>query len=335
MTNSLFPRFDGSLFREYRDPIMGLAILIIVVFHFHPEANYLHLIDRYGWAGVDMFIFVSAIGLCYSLSYKPQLLNFFKRRIVRIIPTWWLFLTGIVVVSLIAHKSHPGTIVELLCYYTGIGWWLNGLFDAPMFVYYYEWYVPTQLGLYLIFPLLFYIPRKYLPLVWTFILMCVELMLRKEVLVSIYFSYSRLLTFLTGILFFKFFIEEIPEKVKSRGYGHYVALCMLVIAILLRVSGLIKLMVFFSLIMPFTFYILASVLKAVKINGYPVLSYIGTISLEIYLVHVYWHVPTIRLGGVILDGDMLLVPKIIISILLAIALKYTIKSVSFLNEQLK
>ena len=40
-------------------------------------------------------------------------------------------------------------------------------------------------------------------------------------------------------------------------------------------------------------------------------------------------------GGVILDGDMLLVPKIIISILLAIALKYTIKSVSFLNEQLK
>ena len=329
------PRFDNGLVREYRGPIMGLAIAIIVIFHFHPESSFLHLLNKYGWAGVDMFIFVSAIGLCYSLNTKPQVWNFYKRRILRIIPTWWLFLTTIIVVSIIAHKPHPSTFVQYLCYYTGVGWWLNGLFERPLFIYYYEWYVPTQLALYLAFPLLFYIPRKIFPMVYVLGLIGVELMLKNDVLSSVSTSYPRLLSFLVGIIYYRFFFDDTKnnENEYIRGRGHIVALSMLIIGISLRLCGAIGLMVFFSMMMPFVFYLLAVLLKGLRLSKYPVLDFFGSISLELYLVHIYWHVPVVKLGGVTINGDILLIPKFILSLFLALCLKWGVELFRyFLNK---
>ena len=73
---------------------MGFAILWIMFFHsdISIENAALRTFQQLGYGGVDLFIFASGIGCRYSLDKNPEPLAFLKRRAVRLLPTWWLFL---------------------------------------------------------------------------------------------------------------------------------------------------------------------------------------------------------------------------------------------------
>lgn len=78
---------------------MGLSILAVMFFHFGIEMPLLHTISLYGWIGVDMFIFLSAIGLCFSLEKNPCITDYYKRRLLRILPTWWTYMIVVVMLN--------------------------------------------------------------------------------------------------------------------------------------------------------------------------------------------------------------------------------------------
>jgi peptidoglycan/LPS O-acetylase OafA/YrhL len=77
---------------KYRTELMGVAIFWIFFYHTGVDIPILHGLFSVGWIGVEIFFFVSGFGLCASLQKNPSTGSFYKRRLVRILPTWWLIL---------------------------------------------------------------------------------------------------------------------------------------------------------------------------------------------------------------------------------------------------
>lgn len=69
---------------------MGFAILWVMYFHiplkFATEVGW--FIHRIGFYGVDIFLFLSGLGVYYSLTKRPNVLGFYKARLVRILPAY-------------------------------------------------------------------------------------------------------------------------------------------------------------------------------------------------------------------------------------------------------
>ena len=123
----------------YRSELMGWAILWIMMLHFtFNQISVLGFIAQYGFAGVDIFMLVSGMGLFFSL--EKDNLRFYKKRLLRIFPTYYLL--GIIY-SLFLFQD---TIIDYLFRYTTIGFWAGGIYG--------EWYVPSIVMLYIFAPLI-------------------------------------------------------------------------------------------------------------------------------------------------------------------------------------
>lgn len=93
----------------YRGELMGLAILLILTFHaflYTSASEDLKAITRMGRIGVDIFLILSAIGLYFSLKKNSSLSIFYKRRFVRILPTYLLLATPYFLYT--AYTKHTG-----------------------------------------------------------------------------------------------------------------------------------------------------------------------------------------------------------------------------------
>lgn len=78
--------FDLS---KYRGALMGAAMLIIILFHMPlSRSSAFFGLARCGNVGVDMFLFLSGIGLWYAWTKSPSFKNFYWRRYIRIYPAW-------------------------------------------------------------------------------------------------------------------------------------------------------------------------------------------------------------------------------------------------------
>lgn len=86
-----FSLFD---FSKYRTELMGLAIVMVVFHHLTLRTSAGLLGKGYmflrvtGAMGVDIFLFLSGLGLFYSFRKNPDIKAFYKKRLIRIIPTY-------------------------------------------------------------------------------------------------------------------------------------------------------------------------------------------------------------------------------------------------------
>jgi len=125
----------------YRSELMGWAILWIMMLHFtFNQINTLGFIAQYGFAGVDIFMLVSGLGLYYSLDKDRHIVRFYKKRLLRIFPTYYIL--GIIPSLLLLDDN----LLSYIFRYTTIGFWIGGL--------YWEWYIPSLIVLYFISPIL-------------------------------------------------------------------------------------------------------------------------------------------------------------------------------------
>ena len=68
---------------------MGAAMLFVMFFHVSmPKSELMYGVVRCGNIGVDMFLFLSGIGLWFSWTKTPSLRYFYWRRYIRIYPAW-------------------------------------------------------------------------------------------------------------------------------------------------------------------------------------------------------------------------------------------------------
>lgn len=151
---------DYSIISRHRAKLMGVAALWIYVFHILPAPAFsneegLELIwwyfRRVGFCGVDMFLFLSGLGLTYSMEKHPvagvgDCLRFWAQRFYRI---YVVFL--------------PFAVIFALLDGWGIGLFLRRLVCLDQFgnkLYNFCWYVCCILLLYLLSPGLYRLVRR-------------------------------------------------------------------------------------------------------------------------------------------------------------------------------
>lgn len=165
---------DNMIFNnisKYRSSLMGIAMLSVFLFHSMGDwmPPFIHNIAANGAVGVDVFLFLSAMGLTYSITKNPSVMAFYKRRVWRIMPTYWLvmscvylFVFALMVVHIMPESYYPipRNGWQIVQAYTTLGYWMkDGI--------YYLWYIPAILLLYLLFP---FIHKIFMVSKWTYVL---------------------------------------------------------------------------------------------------------------------------------------------------------------------
>lgn len=134
-------------FSKYRTELMGLAIIMVVFHHLTLRTSVGLLGKGYmflrvtGAMGVDIFLFLSGLGLFYSFRKNPDTKIFYKKRILRIIPTYLIICTPFYVVQYLIGNTVD--IKGFLLHLSLISYWIDGSCD---------WYIAAIIVLYALFP---------------------------------------------------------------------------------------------------------------------------------------------------------------------------------------
>lgn len=137
---------------RYRGELMGTAMLFVILFHVGlPREDAFFGLRRMGNIGVDIFLFLSGMGLWFSWTKQPSFRHFYLRRFLRIIPAWILiaslyYIPDYLNLEITGHRGHSTNFIDLIGDIT-INWdfWLH---DELTF-----WYIPAIMFLYLVSPL--------------------------------------------------------------------------------------------------------------------------------------------------------------------------------------
>lgn len=316
-----FSRFlvNADDIRTYRSALMGVAILWVMFFHGGVRLP----IFVKGYIGVDIFFFLSAIGLCYSFDKNPDLWSFYKKRIFRIIPTWWIAMAvAMSIFSFVFHSNHPTNIGEVILMFSGVGYWIQGFFEPSLRVVYYEWYIPTLLLFYLAFPLIAKFKSLFLfvlIMLWEIFMWYIKFQGMLDIHSSIFrLSIPRVSIFMYGILYYRICLSS------SRTYvADWVCVISLVTSFILLSNGISAWPrpnhYTILLLLPVLLKGLCVLIRTTK--SFKVFSFLGGLSLELYLVHIYWNIPKFSIGDVTIPRYISYVPQVFLCIGLAIILR--------------
>ena len=151
---------------------MGFAIIIVMLFHVNlSRSSAFFGLRRMGNLGVDIFFFLSGIGLWYSWAKQQDWKRFYMNRALRIYPAW-LIIAGYFYVSNYINlpvKNATNTIDLIGDILINWDFWLH---DELTF-----WYVPATMMLYLFAPFYMELIRRHpifrwlvvVPLMWCII----------------------------------------------------------------------------------------------------------------------------------------------------------------------
>ena len=299
----------------YRSELMGWAILWIMMLHFtFNQIKPLGFIAQYGFAGVEIFMFVSGLGLYYSLEKDHHLIHFYRKRLLRIFPTYYIL--GIFA-SIFLFSDN---LLTYLFRYTTIGFWIGRE--------YWEWYIPSLVVLYIIAPFLKTLidKHKYLTIgIFTVIILGLALYLidKEQMDRSHFFFLYRIPAFIFGMIC----ANWVKNSISSKYFFIILALGLPFFVYLFPLHHQVYNYKYFSLIflLPCFLLVFLMISKAIKIVN-PILSQMGRASFEIYLIQCIFFSMTLR-GMISVPPtwhDTLSVGLIIISSLLGIALHWLI-----------
>ena len=311
---------------KYRSALMGFSMILVFLFHarseklgFMPTGLLGDLFKNFN-LGVDFFLFLSAFGLCFSLK-KNTIKRFYYNRFKRIIPTWWVVLffihiTGIFVGSKFADGSfvYPHSAVDMFYWYTGLGYFFNACC--------YEWYIPTLLFFYLLIPAVYRLSRNQVLFILLLSIPLILLYKGSGVLPYLSISIIRVPIFLLGILFFK----DLEQNKYQLFLITCITLCIYIFAFsfVWKVPDVIQVAPLLPIVMG-----LFSCLLSFKYTRYieVFLAFVGTISLEFYLIHPYRR-PQFLLSHIVKDNVMLILGAFILCLVLSYLLHLLMKKVN-------
>lgn len=275
---------------RFRGELMGFAMIVILLFHVGGQRHdtLAYCLSRCGNVGVDIFLFLSGIGMWFAWSKQPKLADFYFRRYIRVYPAWFLIACLYFIPFLISGKM---SLFDSI---------LNILFYHDFWTVYNElhfWYIPAIMTLYTIAPAYMTLlcrSRSWCWLPVLAMLFCV-LMRYDSTLYSnlrhIEIFISRIPIFLIGVNVGSW----VKEQRTARSESWIVVLLMLVLSAWVCVnfeSGLrnkfplfLERMVYIPLCVSLSLVLshLFSVAPMFVRNAF---SFVGTLSLEFYLIHV-------------------------------------------------
>ena len=134
--------------KDNRFYLMGISILWIIGLHFYmysalPADSIWGFLFSKGYIGVDVFLFLSSYGLCFSYNGN-SLCSYYKRRAGRIFPAYMLFVIATIAAYGETYSESPVLLFIYQC--TGLASFRQTDF---------EWYVPALIVIYALFPLIY------------------------------------------------------------------------------------------------------------------------------------------------------------------------------------
>lgn len=290
------PTTNGISFANishHRSELMGLAMIAIVLFHVNvPRLSPFYGLWRMGNMGVDVFLFLSGVGLWYALTGNTSLKRFFTRRYLRIYPTWLLVASLYYVPRFLQGAKGTKELIDLAGDVL-VNWdfWLH---DELTF-----WYIPATMMLYLFAPAYVKLVSRHPVYRWLPVLMIVWCVAVQWVVPLhnavgyIEIFWSRVPIFFIGI--------NCGAMVKQGQSLSAQSVWLLVAAVVLSLGvdiyleqtrhGLFPLFIGRMLYIPATFslvLLLSNWLTAVPQAIKRALQLVGMVSLEMYLLHVHF-----------------------------------------------
>lgn len=140
---------------RYRGELMGLAMLFIMLFHVAlPRTDPFFGLRRMGNIGVDMFLFLSGVGLWFSWTRRPEAERFLRRRLVRVYPAWLVVACLYYIPDYLHGGGHSTSLPDLVGdIAVNWGFWLHGELTF--------WYIPAAMALYLVAPAYMRLIRRH------------------------------------------------------------------------------------------------------------------------------------------------------------------------------
>lgn len=258
---------------QYRSYWMGISICLVMLLHivmYRYSDDFLFrtlkMLFLQGDAGVNVFFFLSAYGLCHSFE-NNSISKYYRNRIARIYPMYLVYIVGLYV-----YRGYPIDYKSLFLDLTGLRvfCWDERPGDA--------WYMSAIIITYLLFPLLYTLMSKPImrkwKLVW-FLIILITFLYYAPGIHSTFLGmfHARLHVILLGIASY-FIIRDKQETTLIKLYSSVAALSL-----------------FFYNDCSFYFYIpliLWSCDRSVnKLPCFTLFSFVGRYSLEIYLAQVF------------------------------------------------
>ena len=276
-----------KLLSKYRTQLMGLAMLLILIFHTGIDITNINIIRSLkdiGDVGVDIFLLLSGIGLYFSYTKDSDKIHFYKKRILRILPTF-------IPIAIVWYSTFAlifgGKIEDVLLGVTTLSFWIKGSMTW--------WFISAILILYIFTP--FYIdffdrnPRK-ITICTVLVLIILGLLIRFTSLDNI-FDYllvfiCRIPIFIIGI-YIGYLIFNNKGLLLNNTIIYVFSIISLILSLLIVNPQTIYIpfaLKYYTYI-PLSFGICLYVSKVLdKFNkNFELLSFLGIYSLEIYLLH--------------------------------------------------
>ena len=296
---------EWQVLSQWRTALMGLAMIFVVLFHMRgrQDGSLAYAMVCCGNIGVDMFLFLSGIGLWFSFSKNSSIRHFFVRRYVRIYPAWLVVASAFYITDYVSGGRESANLWQLLLNIS-INWcfWQR---DAWQF-----WFIPAVMMLYTVAPFYMKLIRQsrqwqWLPVVAMLFCVMVQYVAPLHQAVGhIEIFWSRVPIFLIGINAGQWVMQKRQEE------GSLLWLLLLIVLLAASVcinfeSGLRGR---FPLFLERMIYIPLSVcllllagrcMSLLPRLAARVLAFVGGVSLEIYLIHIHYvdvYVRTWNLG---------------------------------------
>jgi peptidoglycan/LPS O-acetylase OafA/YrhL len=285
---------------KYRNVFYGIAAIWIVIYHIH-QYRYFYLpivtpVIQIGEIGVDVFLFLSAIGLSFSIE-KNSTKTFYINRLKRIVIPFLMVGAVRYFIKYFAIGSVGISNVSMF------------LFDLSTLSFWFLpkgefWYVSYILIAYLLFPYLYrlYKRNRRIIIVLSVVAIVASFVLR---IFNVPFmnyaskAFARIPIFLIGIYFSDFVKNNKKISVIEIVAAFFISITLIVLCpITSIVNKFINDFVFYRLFLMY-FYLIISIslivvgtyilnfaekFKVIKLF-IKLFAFFGTISLEIYLVH--------------------------------------------------
>ena len=288
---------ERLLSKDNRAYLMGLSILWIVVFHYCFYGNLLpirffNLLFSRGYVGVDIFLFLSAYGLCFSIEGNG-IKRFYLNRLKRLFPMYILF---VAVAVYFFHQHYSDPAVKLAIFQC------TGLASFRMVDF--EWFIPALIVLYAVFPLFYKgVQWLYEHGKWVITLLLLAVALVVPVISKVVFPIFayRFPIFILGIVAF------LALQNDDRKYLLAVFVFCAAFAIIAKLSEGLML----SLLVPIVLWGLGEI--DIKFPLEKPISFIGKHSLEIYLAQ------NLALNHYYLNSDSPFVIKCFVALAIIVA----------------
>lgn len=264
------------LLTDNRMCIFGISLIWIFLRHtfFYNQYSYgvLDPITRIGDIGVDIFMFLSAYGLSFSYNRNRDKKYFYKRRLLRIVPSVVLLLFIFAVVDTLIFDAKIYHCIDPT-------YWLFSLYST-------YWFIGAILLFYMVFPYLYDFLEN---LQWkieivvggafflAFICIVVIKLSHIELLKQLVVYTARIPILIIGILW----------AMKGIWKQSIVIICLIIALPLVYLLPKDFQRESYSLLtVPLVFY-LPLLLEKTPDSIKRIMSYIGICSLEFYLIHIY------------------------------------------------